>query len=455
MEILFEQKIDDILVDAKKFDAENILNILQKALLKHGLDMEEVAVLLNIEDDDLLQKLFEMAGKIKQEIYGNRIVLFAPLYASDYCVNNCRYCAFHADNKSIRTKLTLTEIKEQVCILEAMGHKRLLLELGEDPTNNPIDYVVDAIRTIYDTKNGKGEIRRVNVNIAATTVDNYKKLKDAGIGTYQLFQETYHRPTYEKLHQGPKADYDRQITAHERAYEAGIDDYGMGVLFGLYDYKYEVVSLIAHAKYLENKLGVGPHTISVPRFNQAVTVNLKNGYAVSDKDFLKIIAIIRLAVPYTGMIISTRENSKIRRQAFHIGISQASAGSKTSPGGYGKESVGPEQFSVHDHRSLDEIISDICALDYVPSFCTACYRSSRTGENFMSLAKEFEIHKFCQPNAIATLQEYLIDYASDETRKIGDKLIQKEIDKISNFETKKILIHNLEETKKGKRDLFI
>ncbi|MFA6918721.1 MAG: [FeFe] hydrogenase H-cluster radical SAM maturase HydG, partial [Patescibacteria group bacterium] len=390
MKILDEQEVGKILEDKKIISEQEFSDILNKAKLKNGLDVEEVGALLNIEDENLLQRLFEVAKTIKREIYGNRLVLFAPLYVSDFCVNNCKYCGFHMDNKTQRKKLTLDEVAQQVKILEDMGHKRLLLEFGEDDVNNPIDYVVEVIKTIYGHKSGNGEIRRVNVNIAATSVENYKKLKEAGIGTYQLFQETYHRPTYEKLHQGPKADYERQITAHERAFEAGIDDYGMGVLFGLYNYKFEVLSLISHVKYLEEKLGVGPHTISVPRYNPASTVDFESNYKLSDKDFLKLIAIIRLAVPYTGMIISTRETPEIRKQAFQIGISQTSAGSRTSPGGYGQDECN-EQFDVHDHRTLDEVIADICEIGYLPSFCTACYRTGRTGENFMDLAKDGQI----------------------------------------------------------------
>lgn len=440
--------------DKKAISEQEFSDILNKAKLKKGLDVEEVGALLNIEDEQLLEKLFEVAKKIKKEIYGNRLVLFAPLYVSDYCTNNCKYCGFHTDNKAQRKKLTLDEVAQQVKILEDMGHKRLLLEFGEDEINNPIDYVVDVIKTIYGTKSGNGEIRRVNVNIAATTIDNYRKLKEAGIGTYQLFQETYHRPTYDKLHQGPKADYERQITAHGRAFEAGIDDYGMGVLYGLYDYKFEVLSLISHAKYLEEKLGVGPHTISVPRYNPASTVDFESDYKLSDKDFLKLIAIIRLAVPYTGMIISTRETPEIRKLAFQIGISQTSAGSKTSPGGYGQDDCN-EQFDVHDHRTLDEVIADICEIGYLPSFCTACYRTGRTGEGFMDLAKDGQIQMMCQPNALVTLQEYLLDYASEETKKAGENLIADEIDKITNLEIKDRLMKSLEEVKQGKRDIYI
>ena len=456
--IFSEEKINQLIVSRDEPSNEIVDGILNKAANKNGLEIDEVATLLHINNESNRQKLFAVAKKIKDDIYGNRLVLFAPLYISDYCVNNCKYCGFHCDNNASRKKLSLIEVSQQVKILEDMGHKRLLLEFGEDPENNPIDYVVDVIKTIYNTKSGRGEIRRVNVNIASTTVDNYKKLHSCGIGTYQLFQETYHFPTYKKLHQGPKADYDRQITAHERAFEAGIDDFGLGVLFGLYDYKYEVLALISHAQYLDKKLGVGPHTISVPRFNPAPTVDLSPEFKMSDKDFLKIIAIIRLAVPYTGMIISTRESPEIRRQAFQIGISQASAASRTSPGGYKKKddySQEISQFDLYDHRSLEEVNLDICSLGYLPSYCTACYRSQRTGERFMELAKTGKIHELCQPNALQTFYEYLLDYAMPETRRLGIEMIKNEIKKIDNLKVRGKLIDNLKKIKNGERDLFI
>ncbi|OGY44279.1 MAG: [FeFe] hydrogenase H-cluster radical SAM maturase HydG [Candidatus Buchananbacteria bacterium RIFCSPLOWO2_01_FULL_39_33] len=456
--IFDEEKIKNLLSIETQPTTGEIDKILSRAKLKKGLTVEEVAVLLRLDDEENKQKLFRVAKKIKNDIYGNRLVFFAPLYVSDYCVNNCRYCGFHCDNQAHRKKLSLDEVAQQVKILEDMGHKRLLLEFGEDPKNNPIDYVVDVIKTIYNTKSGRGEIRRVNVNIAATTVANYKKLRNCGIGTYQLFQETYHRPTYDKLHQGPKADYDRQITAHERAFEAGIDDFGLGVLFGLYDYKYEVLALISQAQYLDKKLGVGPHTISVPRFNPALTVDFESEFKVSDNDFLKIIAIIRLAVPYTGLILSTRESPEIRRQAFQIGISQASAASRASPGGYkNKDDDNQEisQFNLQDHRSLDEVNLDICSLGYLPSYCTACYRSQRTGARFMKLAKTGKIHELCQPNALQTFYEYLLDYALPETRQLGMAMITNEIKKINNLTVRKKLIANLKRIKKGERDLFI
>lgn len=427
--------------------------ILLKALAKKGLNLEEVAILLSVEDEGSLAKIFAAASKIKQEIYGNRLVLFAPLYISNYCVNNCAYCSFHKDNPAARKKLTLAEVGEQAEILISQGHKRLLLEFGEHPEQNDIDFVGETIKRIYETKKDRGEIRRVNVNIAATSLDDYKKLKQAGIGTYQLFQETYHEPTYKKLHCGPKANFDRQLTAHERALAAGIDDLGFGVLFGLYDYHFDVLALIAHAQYFDKIHGIGPHTISVPRLKPAETVDYRPEFPVSDKDFLKIIAVIRLAVPYTGIIISTRESAEIRQKAFQIGISQTSAGSKTSPGGYGRNDEA-RQFEVSDQRSLDEVVQDICELGYIPSFCTACYRSARTGERFMALAKIGQIQYLCQPNALQTFLEYLLDYASPETKAAGEKVISQEIEKIFEENVKNKLISNLDRIRAGERDLY-
>lgn len=452
-DIIDEEKIFKILEKTRKPDSGRVLEILNKALTKKGLNLEEVGWLVNVEDSELIEKMFEVAGKIKKEIYGERLVLFAPLYVSNFCVNDCQYCGFHCSNPAPRKKLTLDEVRKQVEILENMGHKRLLLEFSEHPTENPIDYVIDVIKTIYDTKTGRGEIRRVNVNIAATTVENYRKLKAAGIGTYQLFQETYHRETYQKLHKGPKADYERQLFAHDRALEGGIDDLGLGVLFGLYDYKFEVLGLVSHAQYLDRKYGIGPHTFSVPRFQPAETVNIELPYRVSEDELLKIIAILRMAVPYTGMIISTRERPEIRAKAFEIGISQASAGSRISPGGYG-EKEGLAQFSLADHRSLAEFMEDILKRGLLPSFCTACYRSGRTGEIFMDLAKPGDIHYFCRPNAILTFQEYLEDYASPEIKKLGKIVIDKYLKEISNSQIKKETKRRLERIKKGERDLY-
>lgn len=451
--IFQEDNIFEILSQSPKPTPNLVGQILKKAEEKNGLNLSEIATLLNVEKDEQLKQIFKTATKVKQEIYGNRLVLFAPLYISSFCVNDCEYCGFHRRNKALRKKLTLEEIIEQVRILEDMGHKRLLLEFGEHPIHNSIDYITEVIKAIYSVKKGRGEIRRVNVNIAATSVADYKKLKQAGIGTYQLFQETYHRETYQKLHNGPKADYFRQLYAMDRAFEAGLDDLGIGVLYGLYDYKFEVLALVSHAQYLDKKYGVGPHTISVPRFRPAETVTYKPGHQVSDKDFLKIIAVLRLAVPYTGMIISTRETPEIRRKAFQIGISQTSAASKTSPGGYSKEEEA-SQFNLYDHRSLDEVVYDICQLGYLPSFCTACYRSKRTGERFMELAKIGEIQYLCQPNALQTFKEYLMDYASETTRKVGEELIKEEVGKIENKEVKNSLKKRLAKVEAGERDLY-
>ncbi len=452
-DIVDEKKIEGILKDTKSPADERVDAVLSKAVKMKGLSLEEVAVLLNADFDKFRQKMFSAAAKIKSEIYGERVVFFAPLYISSFCVNNCKYCGFHKDNKERRCKLTMDEIREQVRILEDMGHKRLLLEFGEDPDENGIDYVVDAIKTIYAMKSGKGEIRRVNVNIAATTVDDYRKLKEVGIGTYQLFQETYHRKTYESVHDGPKEDYERQIFAHDRAFKAGIDDIGLGVLFGLYDYKFEVMALVSHAYYLDRKYGVGPHTFSVPRWQPAESVDWKPEHPVSEQELLKIIAILRMAVPYTGMIISTRERPEIREKSFEIGISQASAASRTSPGGYGRDSE-QKQFSLSDHRTLDEVLLGILMQGLLPSFCTACYRRGRTGKTFMDIAKPGEIHNLCRPNAILTFKEYLEDYASDEVRAVGEKVIKKYLDMIPKEEVKAETRKRLVRIENGERDLY-
>ncbi len=452
-DIIDEQKINSILEKTKSPSRNKILKILDKALEKKGLELEDIGYLLHVEDPNLLKKIFEAASQIKKDIYGERLVFFAPLYVSSYCVNDCEYCGFHCRNSMPRKKLTLKEVEDQVKILVKMGHKRLLLEFGEDPIKNSIDYVVDVIRTIYNTKVDCGEIRRVNVNIAATTVENYKKLKEVGIGTYQLFQETYHQDTYKKLHKGPKADFGRQLFAHNCAFEAGIDDVGLGVLFGLYDYKFEVLSLVSHAHYLDREFNVGPHTFSVPRFQPAETVDIDLPYRVGEDELLKIIAILRLSVPYTGMIISTRESPEIRAKVFKIGISQTSAASKSSPGGYGKRKQ-LEQFTLADHRSLDEVIKNILEEDLLPSFCTACYRKGRTGEKFMNLAKSGDIHYLCRPNAILTFKEYLEDYSSSRVKKLGAKIIDKYMKKISNKACREETSRRLEKIEKGKRDLY-
>lgn len=454
-DIVNEKRLFSILNETKNARRSRILNILEKASRKKGLSLREVGFLVNMEDKELIKRAFETAGKIKREIYGERLVLFAPLYVSSFCVNDCAYCGFHRSNSMTRKKLSLREVKAQVKILEDMGHKRLLLEFGEHSQNNTIDYIVDVIRTIYNTKSKKGEIRRVNVNIAATSIGKYKKLKKAGIGTYQLFQETYHKRTYKKLHNGPKADYERQLSAHNRAIEAGIDDIGLGVLFGLYDYRFEVIALVSHAKYLDKKFGVGPHTFSVPRWQKAESVSWnKSPHYVSEDELLKIIAILRMAVPYTGMIISTRESSELRAKAFEIGISQASAASRTSPGGYGtKEEL--SQFFVQDHRTLDQVVESVLKRGLLPSFCTACYRRGRTGKAFMGMAKSGDIKKFCRPNAILTFKEYLEDYIlSGRIKKAGDEIINRYLSKIFNKRILSETMDRLNRIKKGDRDIY-
>jgi len=444
--------IEQILKETQNPTNEQIEIVLNKAKNMKGIGLKEAAILMNATPKHD-KRMFEVAGHIKKEIYGERLVLFAPLYVSNFCVNDCEYCGFHARNKCKRKKLSLKEVEQQTKYLIRMGHKRLLLEFGEDPVNNPIDYVVDVIKTIYSVKEGKGDIRRVNVNIAATSAKNYAKLKDIGIGTYQLFQETYHRPTYEKLHKGLKGNYERQINAHDEAFKGGIDDIGLGVLYGLYDWKYDTLALLSHAFYLDNKYGVGPHTFSVPRLQPAPTVKDKWPNAVSEKEILKIIAILRMAVPYTGMIISTRESAKVREKAFEIGVSQASAASRTSPGGYGKdESL--NQFTTSDERPVDEVIEGILDNGLLPSFCTACYRLGRTGQDFMDIAKPGEIHNFCRPNAILTLKEYLEDYAKDRTKAKGLKIINKYVDQIPSDPVRKKTIKRLGEIENGKRDLY-
>ncbi len=467
---LDEEKISGILGSSKAPEENELKAILDKAELKHGLALEEAASLLQICSREQCDLLFSSAWKVKNEIYGNRLVLFAPLYISDQCVNDCEYCGFHCRNKALdRRRLTTEEIREETSQIIKMGHKRILLEAGEHPDTS-IDYVCDAIKTIYDTKvkdgnesGNSGEIRRINVNIAATTTENYRKLKEAGIGTYQLFQETYHRETYKKLHKtGPKSDYNRQITAHERAFEAGIDDYGMGVLFGLYDYRFEILALLSHAKFMETNHGVGPHTISVPRFQPAPSVDYSARFPVSDFDFLKLIAIIRLSVPYTGMIISTRETPETRAKAFEIGISQTSAASRASPLGYSNtkteiKNQNPKsnaQFEISDERSVQEVVSSIIKQDHIPSFCTACYRSKRTGDAFMQLAKTGNIHHLCRPNAILTFKEFVIDYGNEQIRNDGERLIEKEIEKITDQDRKLETRNRLKRIEQGERDLF-
>jgi len=447
--------------EEKAKDAGCVRDIIEKAREAKGLAIEEVAALLHTEDDDLLEEVYSAAREVKQKIYGNRIVMFAPLYVSDYCVNNCVYCGYKCSNKGNRKKLSKEELIREVEILEDLGHKRILIEAGEDPVNCPIDYIVDTMKTIYSVKKGNGSIRRINVDIAATTVENYAKLKEAGIGTYTLFQETYHRETYEKMHpSGPKHDYDYHTTAMDRAMQAGIDDVGIGVLYGLYDYKYEVIAMFQHIRHLEDTFGVGPHTISVPRLRPAAGVDRRNfPYLVSDHDFKKLVAVIRLAVPYTGMIISTREEPGFRDEVISVGISQMSAGSSVDVGGYVNE-YGEQpkresaQFDVGDTRSPIEILKCLCKDGYIPSYCTACYRQGRTGERFMSLAKTGNIHNVCLHNAIMTFEEFLMDYADDELREIGEKTIEKNLKDIESEKAREETLRRLERIKNGERDLY-
>ena len=442
------------LLEVRAADDE-IDRILDKAESFEGLNHREVAALINTDDEKHWKRIFSIAGKIKEHIYGERIVLFAPLYISDYCVNKCRYCGFKCDNKFNRKKLTMDEIRSEVKILEAMGHKRLAVEAGEDPVNCPIDYVLECIRTIYDMKLGNGEIRRVNVNIAATTVENYKKLKDIGIGTYILFQETYNKEAYEKYHiAGPKRDYYYHTTAFDRAMEGGIEDVGGAVLFGLYDYKYEILGLMLHNEHLEEKFGVGFHTISVPRICSADGVDRSFEYAVSDDDFKKLVALIRIAVPFTGMIISTRETMEMRKELIKTGISQISGGSSVEVGGYTAREEGGSQFRLKDDRSADDIIYWLMEEGLVPSFCTACYRKGRTGDRFMSLAKSGNIKNVCLPNALLTLKEYALDYGNERFANKADELIKSKIPFIKNDKVRETVKENLVRLENGERDLF-
>lgn len=437
-----------------------ITELIEKAKLRKGLSHREASVLLACDIEEKNQEIYALAEQIKKDFYGNRIVMFAPLYLSNYCINGCTYCPYHMKNKHIaRKKLTQEEIRKEVIALQDMGHKRLALEAGEDPVNNPIEYILECINTIYSIKHKNGAIRRVNVNIAATTVENYRKLKEAGIGTYILFQETYHKESYLELHPtGPKHDYDYHTEAMDRAMEGGIDDVGIGVLFGLDKYRYEFAGLLMHAEHLEAVWGVGPHTISVPRLRHADDIDadaFDNG--IDDDIFAKLVACIRIAVPYTGMIISTRESQKCRERVLHLGVSQISGGSKTSVGGYAEpepEEDKSEQFDVSDTRTLDEIVKWLMELGYFPSFCTACYREGRTGDRFMALCKSGQIQNCCQPNALMTLKEYLMDYASPETKKIGEKLISEEINHIPNEKVRKIVIDNLKAIEEDNRRDF-
>ena len=459
-EFISHEEILDTLAyaDAHKNNPELINQILEKAKKCKGLSHREAMLLLDCDIPEKNAEIFALAEQIKKDFYGNRIVMFAPLYLSNYCVNGCVYCPYHAINKHIkRKKLTQEEIAKEVIALQDMGHKRLAIESGEDPINNPIEYILESIKTIYSIKHKNGAIRRVNVNIAATTIENYRKLKDAGIGTYILFQETYHKESYEKLHpKGPKHNYAYHTEAMDRAMAGGIDDVGLGVLFGLERYRYEFAGLLMHAEHLEAVHGVGPHTISVPRIRRADDIDpsvFDNG--IDDDTFAKIVACIRIAVPYTGMIMSTRESKECREKVIHYGISQISGGSKTSVGGYDTpeaEDDNSSQFEVSDNRTLDEVVRWLMKMGYIPSFCTACYREGRTGDRFMALCKNMQIHNCCLPNALMTLKEYLLDYASPETRKIGEELIKKELNNIPKDKVREICSDNLHKIEQGLRD---
>lgn len=459
-EFIDDAEIQQTLAYAEENKSNRALieSILDKAARCKGLTHREAAVLLDCDIPDLVERTFRLAEDIKKRFYGNRIVMFAPLYLSNYCVNGCVYCPYHAKNKHIpRKKLTQEEIRAEVIALQDMGHKRLAIELGEHPVENPIEYVLDSIKTIYSIHHKNGDIRRVNVNIAATTVENYRKLKDAGIGTYILFQETYNKQRYQALHPtGPKSDYAYHTEAMDRARAGGIDDMGIGVLFGLTGYRYDFVGLMMHAEHMEAALGVGPHTISVPRIRPAEDINPEDFTdAVPDEKFLHIVAVIRCAVPYTGMIISTRESKKVREKVLDLGISQISGASRTSVGGYTEEERDDEtaQFDLADKRTLDEVVRWLMELGYIPSFCTACYRAGRTGERFMKICKSGKIQDCCTPNAIITLKEYLLDYASPQTKEIGDRIILQEVEKIENVNLRAALAEDLEKLDTGVRDL--
>ncbi|MDV5115760.1 [FeFe] hydrogenase H-cluster radical SAM maturase HydG [Clostridium perfringens] len=461
LDFIKDDEINSLIAKGKELvsDKELVREIIEKSKSAEGLTPEETAVLLNLEDKELIEEMFKAARQVKEKLYGKRLVVFAPLYVSNYCVNNCTYCGYkYCNNELKRKKLNKEQLIEEVKVLESLGHKRIALEAGEDPVNAPLDYILDCIKSIYSIKFDNGSIRRINVNIAATTVEDYKRLKDAEIGTYILFQETYHKPTYERLHvSGPKHNYNYHTTAMHRAREAGIDDIGMGVLYGLYDYKYETLAMLMHAMDLEETTGVGPHTLSVPRIRPAENVSLENyPYLVDDEDFKKIVAILRLAIPYAGLILSTREEPGLRDEIIALGVSQVSTGSCTGVGGYSESYVDPEekpQFEVGDHRSPVEMIESLMEAGYIPSYYTACYREGRTGERFMEIVKSGELYKICEANALITLKEFIDDYGTDRTREIGDKLIKKSIDEIDNESFRKSVEEKINKISNGTRDL--
>ena len=452
--------IESILDKTKNASDEVIDQIIDKAKLKQGIDLEEVAILLQAHTPEQIQKIYNLAAEIKQSIYGNRVVLFAPLYVSNFCVNNCTYCGYKQENKFARRKLSEEEIRQEVRILESMGHKRLALEAGEDPVNCDIDYIIDTLRIIYDEATEKSNIRRVNVNIASTTVENFSKLKNANIGTYILFQETYHKPTYKKVHpRSVKGNYEYHLTAFDRAMQAGIDDVGAGVLFGLADHRFEVLSLMLHNRHLEENYGVGFHTISVPRIKKAEGMDLTDfDHIIDDETFKKIVAILRIAVPYVGIILSTRETQEIRSELLHAGVTQLSAGSCTGVGGYKENEEGVHevaQFKVSDERSPLEVIKGLIEDGFIPSYCTSCYRSGRTGDRFMALAKSGQIQHVCQPNALMTLKEYALDFGDEALNKQVDTFIAGEIVKIQDDKTKTVVVKGLQDLTNGDRDIFL
>ena len=458
--IINEKKIFNTLEKYQQSDPVLVQEILNKALNLQGLSPEDVAVLIAIEDKALLANLFHTAKKIKEAIYGNRLVIFAPLYISNVCTNNCLYCAFRTGNKELKRRiLSQPEIAEETKLLIEQGHKRILLVAGENHAQNSFQYILDSIATVYATKSAEGKICRINTNIAPLTVDDFRRLKAMKIGTYQLFQETYHHDTYREMHvSGKKADYDWHITALDRAMTAGIDDVGIGALFGLADWRFEILALLQHIAHLNQKFGVGPHTISVPRLEPASGSVIASSppHVVSDQDFCKIVAILRLAVPYTGIILSTRESIAMRRQSFELGVSQISAGSRTSPGGYAEQEdeFDASQFSLGDHRSLDEVVQDIVSLGFMPSFCTACYRLGRTGESFMKLAKTGKIKSMCTPNAIITFKDYLLNYATPATKNIGEKLISKELATLPEKQ-EQIILKMIAKLENGDSEIYI
>jgi 2-iminoacetate synthase len=449
-------KVEAILADARGTGGAELDSILDRAEALKGLTPEDVASLLMTDSPRHIERMFNISGKIKEEIYGERVVLFAPLYVSDYCVNKCHYCGYNHDNKFTRRRLTMEEIKSEAEILERMGHKRLALEAGEDPVNCSIDYILDAIKAIYSMKADSGEIRRVNVNIAATTPENYRKLHDVGIGTYILFQETYHEPTYTRVHEaGPKRDFNYHLTAFDRAMRSGIDDVGGGVLFGLYDWRFEVLGLMLHNRHLDETFGAGFHTISMPRLCPAQGMDMSEYQILTDEDFKRVVATIRIAVPYTGMIISTRESPGMRKELIKLGISQVSGGSSVEVGGYASRADGGEQFELADNRPAIDVLRWLMDENLVPSFCTACYRKGRTGDRFMSLAKSGNIKNVCLPNALMTLCEYMMDYGDDSFRTQADTLIGNNLPKIANDKMRELTKGNIEKIKSGERDLFV